>query len=312
MAVTGPRYDTPPTLDLGFKADLDYLVQVVNSNATAIAEKLLFNAVVEAGVTAPKVSIPPLVKMIESIIEPVLQKFEGGWSDHPSDSGGATMRGIILPTFTNNFDYLLISTAIPAVKTAAESLNRKYPGWKTDPSKSRQALYVVAGDAKVASIWIKKFFADKNCRYPIAVMTEDPFLGYFFMECCWGSGPGGYNNSGFDAIFREYGWNGSVSQFVPFIASLGNKTPELATKIVQRRLQFILDISAATKSNSIFRKGWLNRLINDPTNSNIALMVKINELFNLNSKGQFQLSRGELKHLKIKAEIYKTFSISVP
>lgn len=311
MAVTGPRYDTPPTLDPGFKADLDYFVQVATPNVGAIAEKLMANAIVESGVV-PRVSIAPLLKMIESIIEPVLQKFEGGWSDHPSDNGGATMRGIILTTFVSNFDYLFISSGIPAVKTAAQALNNKYPGWKQDASKSRQALYVVAGEAKIAALWIKKFFSDKNCRYPIAIMTEDPFLGYFFMECCWGTGPGVYQSNGFDEIVRGYGWDGSKSTFASFVTSLGNKTPELASKIIQRRLEFILEISAPGKSNSIFRKGWLNRLVNSPTNSNIALMVKINELFNLNSKGLFQLTPAELEHLKIKAEVYKTFSLVIP
>ena len=73
-----------------------------------------------------------------------------------------------------------------------------------------------------------------------------------------------------------------------------------------------MDISRPESKNSVFRKGWLNRLVNDQKYSNIATLVKINELFNLNSRGEYQLSQEELQHLKVKAEIYKTLSIQIP
>lgn len=34
-----------------------------------------------------------------SILIPFIQSWEGGWTDNPADSGGATMRGITLATF---------------------------------------------------------------------------------------------------------------------------------------------------------------------------------------------------------------------
>lgn len=33
------------------------------------------------------------------LLEPFIQKWEGGWSDHPADRGGKTMRGVTLATW---------------------------------------------------------------------------------------------------------------------------------------------------------------------------------------------------------------------
>lgn len=312
MAVTGPRYKTPPTLDPNFKRDLDILVSAVRANLQQLSERLFSKALASSGLNIPSVSVAPLVKLIENVIIPVIHKFEGGWSDHPSDNGGATMRGVILTTFVSTFDFLFISTDIAQVKAAAQNLNNKYPNWKQDPSKSRQALYVVAGDEVVSTMWIRKFFTDKNCRYPIAVMTEDPFLGYFFAECCWTSGPGAFKSNGLDPILTEYGWNGEASTLASFCRGLGSRTPELAIKLLERRIKFILDISAPGKSNAVFRKGWMNRLVYDPSNSVVALLVKINETFNLNTSGIYSLTSNESAFLANKAAIYKTLNIVIP
>ena len=118
----------------------------------------------------------------------------------------------------------------------------------------------------------------------------------------------GSKYANFDGVLKQYGWNGN--SFTKHICSLGDKTPEVAVKMFQARLQHILRISSSGK-NTKFRNGWLNRLIKNK-DSNLMMLVKFNELFNLNSKGHFQLTAKELEHLKRKGEIYKTLNIDIP
>jgi len=304
-------YTTPPTLSYGLQQELDSLAKLIARDYSTIAQNMFAAALQGAG-TAPKVSLPPLVQLVDRIITPTIHQWEGLYVDHPNDSGGATCRGVIVTTFTQTFDKIFISYGTQDVKNAVRSFNQRRPTWKSDLVLAKQVLYGLAKNEKVAGLWIVKFLCDPSCRYPIAVMAEDPFLGFFLAECCWGSGAGCYTTNGFDTVARQYGWNGSTSQWVSFIAGLGKRTPEFASKLVEKRLQFILNISKPESKNSVFRKGWLRRLVNDSKNSDISMMVKINELFNLNTEGAFNLSQAELAHLKVKAESYKSFSINVP
>lgn len=306
-------YTTPPTLNPNLKQDIDALASVVKANVTAISQRMVSRAISSAGIiSVPKINIPALVRLIENIIIPTTHHWEGTWGDHPNDSGGATMRGVILITLWSTFDDILINTGVPAVANAAINFNNRQPTWKTDKQIGKQVLYVLLSDKEIAGLWVYKFLSDRYCRFPLAIMTEDPFLGWFIAEGVWGSGAGLFSNGGFDQVARSFGWNGNIGQFPNWCISLGDRTPEFATKLITRRVQYILDISRPESKNSVFRKGWLNRLVNDQKYSNIATLVKINELFNLNSRGEYQLSQEELQHLKVKAEIYKTLSIQIP
>ena len=305
-------YKTPPTLDSNLKQDLDALVSVIVANVDDIIKAMTTKALSNAGVVTPIINLSAIIKLVDNIILPTVNKWEGSWIDHPSDSNGVAMRGVTLETFISTFDSVLIGTGIPSVQTAANNLNLKKAGWKNNKQVSKQVLYTLCSNERVAALWYYKFLSDENCRYPIAIMTQDPFLGFFLGDCCWGSGAGMYTPNGFDSVAQSYGWNGNVNQFADWCIKLGNKSPEVAVKFIQKRLSYLLDITKSGSSNESYRQGWLARLVNDPKDSQIAMMIRINELFCLNAKGSFQLSQNELQHLKGKAETYKTFSIEVP
>lgn len=306
-------YTTPPSLSPNLKQDIDTLTSIVKANVTAISQKLVDRAISSAGIiSVPTISTAPLVRLIENIVIPTTHYWEGTWGDHPNDSGGATMRGVILNTLWSTFDDVLINTGISKVANAAIDFNNRQPTWKIDKQIGKQVLYVLLSDQKVAGLWIYKFLSDKYSRFPLAIMTEDPFLGWFLSEGVWNSGAGVFTDGGFDNVARSFGWNGDLGQFPTWCIALGDRTPEFATKLITRRAQYILDISKPESKNAVFRNGWLGRLVNDQKYSNIATLVKINETFCLNSKGEYQLSPAELQHLKIKAEIYKTLSIQIP
>ena len=307
-------YTTPPSLNPTLKRDIDAMAAVFASNVDLIAQTLANGALKNSGITTPRVSIPKLIQLLNNVVIPVIQLWEGGWTDHPNDSGGATMRGVILKTFKETFDQLFINTNIPVVKAAAQSFNAKHPNWRQDDIVGKQILFELNSNARIAGLWIILFFSSKACRYPLAIMTEDPFLGFFLAECCWGTGPGVYGprRCNYDAVAKEYGWNGNPSSFALFCVNLGPRSAEFATKLVEKRVQWIMRISAPGSKNAVFRKGWLNRLINDSKNSNIATLIKINELFNLNSKNTYVFSGNESQHLKQKGQTYKGFTINIP
>lgn len=303
-------YTTPPSVDPGIKAAAESLRSVIVANYKSIAETMINGAFKRAGIT-PKLSAAALMQLTEKLIIPQIHGAEGGWSENPNDSGGPTMRGVILSTLKGGFNDVFINTGIPQVATAAKAFNAKYGSWKTDLSVGKQFLYILCSDGKVGALFIYYFMSNDSGRSPVAVMSEDPWLGYIFLEGVWGSGGGiyGAKRANLDAVAKEYGWKGSG--FVKFICGLGDKTPEIANKMFLARLNFILRISRPGLKNAVFRKGWLNRLINNK-DSNLMMLVKINELFNLNAKGHFQFTPQEKEHLKRKGEIYKTLSINIP
>lgn len=306
-------YKTPPTIDSVLEQDLSALTTTISKNVPTITQIMLSKALTTAGIITPKVSLVSLTELINRIIIPTIQNFEGGWNDHPNDVAGSTMRGVLMNNFVVNFDTIFINTYVDTVRDAAIAFNDKYPNWKTDPDFAKKVMYVVLSDSKVAGLWIHKFFASASNRYPIAVMTEDPFLGFLLADCCWTSGPTVYseNRADFNTLLKQYGWNGSESLWSSSIINAGDKTPEIAVKCLLNRFNQIMRISKPESKNGVFRKSWLDRLLNDK-NSNLMMMVKINEVFNLNEGGLFDLTAAELQHLGRKAAIYKTVDLEFP
>lgn len=306
-------YTTPPTLDPTLEQDLKSLANVIGSNAPAIAEKLLFKAVQESGVI-PMVSLPPLIQLVNTLIIPQIQTWEGGWGDHPNDSGGPTMRGVISLTLASLYDSIFIYTGIPTVVTAAKAFSAKYPTWKTDQELLKRVLYILCGDDRVGGLFFHYFLASKTNRYPIAVMTIDPWLGFFFTECVWGSGAYTYGSAStdIDGVAKKYGWTGGDQvKWISFIAGLGDKTAAFAVDSFVRRYEYIMAISVPENKNSVFRTGWLRRLIND-NGSDLMMLVKINEMFNQNTKGIYTFSASEQDYLARKAETYKSLNLTLP
>jgi hypothetical protein len=305
-------YSTPPALNPTTSASIISLRNTIVKNATEIKQRMVAKAIDRSGVT-PKINIQAVVQYIEGVIIPTIGKWEGGWSDHPNDSGGPTMRGVILTTLVSTFDDLFVNSGVSEVTSAANKWNNQYPNWSKGPAKQnalgKQLLYELCGSTEVASLFMYKFLCSKSNRYPVAIMTEDPYLGYFLMDMAWGSGPGFFTSNGIDTLAKEYGWNGE--NFAKFCVNLGDKTPEFAIRCLQKRVDFILKISQPGSKNSVFRKGWMNRTVNNK-NSQLAMLVITNEIFNLNTKGLFNFTVGETAHLQRKAQIYKQLEITLP
>jgi len=302
-------YRTPPTLSSNVIQTVNSFKAVVLANYDNLTTRMITGALSAAGITTPKIPANQLTKLITGTIVPITHHWEGGWSDHPNDSGGATMRGVILTTFRETFNKIFKNRGIQQLDNAVASIDQNLAGWRSNNQIGKQFLYQLLSDQKIATLWVLYFFCSSSNRYPIAIASEDPYLGFLLYDLCWGSGPGMYKSNGIDRLATEYGWTGN--NFAQFITSLGDKTPEFATKVLQKRMSFILKISEPGSKNSVFRKGWLNRLINAP-NSQLDSLVIINENFNQNAKGLYTFNQQEKNHLTRKSAIYKTIKLDFP
>lgn len=306
-------YLTPPSVNPQLKAIVESLKATIVANYSNLVTNAVSKAFKRTSIT-PKISEASLIQLIEKLIIPTTHGHEGGWTDNPKDSGGATMRGVILSTFRGAFSEMFIESGIPAVVTAAKAFNTTYGAWKTDNSIGKQVLYTLCGDKKVAALWIYYFLcngtSNSGNRTPIVVMSEDPWLGFILLEGLWASGPAFYDtdHAKIDDLAQQNGWNGN--NFTKYLCSLGDKSCEFATKVFKARVTYQWNNSKPGRPNSWAREGWMNRLIRDK-DSNLMMLVIINELFNLNTKGYFQFTQQEQEHLLRKSEIYKTFSIEL-
>lgn len=316
---------TPPLVEAGFQKQLKDLANAIDSNYEKIVNMYVTNALKGAGVT-PKIRINTLKALAQNFLVPQVQKFEGGWGEHPNDSGGPTMRGVISSTFQGGYKSLFIdapkAAGLPTISAMAEKIMDKYPGVAKGDRKSAEvkgALYTLLTSEKVASLFIWKFLCQESTGYPIVVMGEDAWLGYIQFEMAWGGGPGSvFGDSGkayYDGVAKKSfgrkgmgtpGWTKWLSQ------TLGeDKIPEFAIACFSSQIGFFDRISRPGNKNNVFRKGWFNRLLNNPTSA-LKMCIIINEVFNKNSTGMFQFDENEKKFLLKKAKIYESLQISYP
>lgn len=306
-------YTQPPATSPAITDEIQKMISVFADNVVPISERQMAIGLAAGGIREPKIGIPSLIQLTNNIILPAVQYWEGTWADHPTDTTGATMKGITLNALGGLFNSIFINTDIPAVKTIATAWNTKHPNWRAEPQLGKQLLYAVGSNDRVAGLYFFGYMTSISTRSPVAIMTEDPFLGYFFAALCWGTGSNVYTDqyANIDSLAVGYGWNKEASHWMSAINALGDRTVELATKSILARYNHIMKISRPDMKSGEFRAQWINRLLND-NKSDLMLMITINEKFNLNSAGEYQFTPAELEHLNRKAEIYKKVTIEIP
>jgi hypothetical protein len=309
-------YKVPPQVSPQIKQATDILRNTIVANYNNIARAMIASAFKATGIK-PKIGPDALIQLTEKYVIPVMQKAEGGWVDDPRDRGGPTMRGVILKTLRGTFDDLFINSNVTQVKQLAQTFNGLF-NWKKDDAIGKQFLYTLCSESKIGALFIYKYMTTADARYPAVVMSEDPWLGFFFLESVWMTGSKVYKpfapkvgGADFDGVLKSYGWNGNNSSFVKYIHSLGDKTAEVAGKVLLARYNHFIKLSQPGMKDAVHRKGWLNRLLYD-NNSNLKMIVNLNEMFNLNSKGYFKFTQQEQEHLKRKGSVYKTFKVEIP
>jgi hypothetical protein len=318
-------YETPPALDPTLDTKLKALAQQMVVDAEAIALKAHQNCLKAAGVTAPKIQTINWIRWINSNLVPVMQKFEGNWSDDPRDKGGPTCRGITLTNFQGAFTKLIVNSGTKSGQMAA-ALIKEYPSWSAGNNPvGKQFLYTLHQPPINGGLHYHWVSSTLESMYASAVATEDPYLAHLIVEGVWGSGTGGLFAKGYGNMWaswakvyiptlRGYGYSESNAKaFAQGIIALGDKTPEAAMTFLAGRCNHILRISAPGRTNHVYRNGWLNRLFKDRNGtSNLSYMVITTENFLLNAKGMCTFSPAEKAHCDRKAAIYKQVSVSLP
>lgn len=162
------------------------------------------------------------------LLVPIIEKWEGGWSDDPTDKGGATMRGITLYTYR------------------AYCKNNRLPAPTKDDLKN---ISQDKWDAIFKNMFWDKWKADRIENQSVANILVDWF---------WNSGIYGIKIPQRLLGLKEDGIVG------PITLNLINMLPskELFTDIKAERIKFVENIVKNNPYQGRFLNGWKNR-IND-------------------------------------------------
>lgn len=161
------------------------------------------------------------------LLAPLIFKWEGGWSDHPSDKGGKTNMGITLATwkscgYDKNGDFVVDEKDLKlATKEDVVNILRKYywNRWQADLINNQSVANLLVG-------WV------------------------------WGSGIHGIKIPQRILGVVVDGLVGAKT--IAAVNSANQK--ELFQKLWNAKKKFFEDICVANPSQKVFLKGWLNRL----------------------------------------------------
>lgn len=312
-------WKTPPVIPSSINNQANNFMAIVKSNLQGIKDALISKAMNQSGVDKPFLGATAVGRIVDKLIIAPTHGAEGGWCDHPNDTGGPTMRGIILLTFRGSFDKIFIDTGIPSVVNAAKAF--KATGWATGAKGSagwelgKAALFRVCGDADIASLWIFAFAASKTNRYPAAIMASEPYLGYLMHQGAWASGGGYFTMYGYDKKFAAIGYDGKKSiasvtrSAINFDGTnlITDQAFPVALQALNSHGEWIL--TQQNTKNSVFVKGWLNRLVYSPSISWTHNIVGFTNAFEQNLIGTNEL---ENKYLLAKAKMYKQMTLNFP
>ena len=316
------EWKTPPAINASINSGATNFISVVKRNIKNLKTAMVNKSIAATKVKSPYLGGTAVSNIIDKLIVGPTHGAEGGWSDHPNDSGGPTMRGVILITFRDSFDQIFINTGVPEVVSAARSF--KNLGWMTGKKGSpgwelgKQVLFRVCGDADIASLFVFAFAVSGVNKYPSAVMSSEPYLGYLMHQGAWASGGGYFSMYKYNKAFATVGYTGNKGASEVAVVTKAavsfdgrNLTVDRAFPValaaLGRHATWILG-QQGTK-NGVFVKGWLNRLVFNPSISwthNLAGFVQAFE------SGQIATNATEQAFLTAKAKLYRQTILNFP
>lgn len=153
---------------------------------------------------------------------PKLLQLEGGYSDHPSDAGGVTMKGVTLATYR---------AYCGQEKTAKDLINMSYGTWQNI---------------------MKDMYWDK-CRADEIVNQS---VAEILVDWCVNSGLVGLRKVQEMVGAKPDGIAGPIT-----LSKINSSNSmELFDRIWNARKQFYVNIVKRNPSQKVFMNGWMNRL----------------------------------------------------
>ena len=155
-------------------------------------------------------------------IIPFIKKWEGGYSNHPSDTGGCTMMGITIKTFQSYYG---------EDKTCSDLKRITEEQWL-------------------------RIFRNGYWNKIKGDLIENQSIAHLCVDMAWGSGP----KTTIKKIQRCLGLNDDGIIGPKTLAALNAKDKKgTFEKLWKMRYEWFHDI-AKKGNNKVFLKGWLNRL----------------------------------------------------
>lgn len=159
---------------------------------------------------------------------PFILKWEGGWSNHPNDQGGETMKGVTIATY------------------------REYCRQKKRPEPTGNDLRSITQEE-----WEEIFKTMYWDRWK-ADQIRSQAVAEILVDWVWASGVHGVRVPQRLLSVSPDGIVGPVT-----LAAINGADPRgLFSRIKEERIRFVEDIVKNKPSQSVFLKGWKNR-IND-------------------------------------------------
>lgn len=174
------------------------------------------------------------------LVMPLIIKWEGGYSNHPNDKGGCTMKGVTIGTF------------------------RKFYGAEKNCSDLKQIT-----DEQWLNIFETGFWNVCN-----GDEIANQSIANIIVDWAWNSGP----QTAIKKVQQilEVEKDGKMGPIT--ISKLNNyNQKELFKKIYLARTNFYINICKKNESQKVFLKGWMNRLADYKFSENPKVEITVEE-----------------------------------
>ncbi len=214
---------------------------------------------------------------------------------------------LIYTTNTDSLDKIIIQAKV--IKTT----------YLKNIASTTLAIHALLADTDVAELFYYYSLTRKDYSYPIAMMAADPYLGFLAADFTWTQGTDGMTaiNEATDSLNIL----GDASLARVIVASNNSmattptqpsKLPAVSREAIAQQLTKInKDYPASDTGKALYRQTYLDRFINNPTESTLSYMVIITEKFNKNTLNDYVFTEKEKLLLGNLVVGYENFKITV-
>jgi len=180
-------------------------------------------------------------------------------------------------------------------------------------------MHALLADIEVAELFYYYNLTREAYNYPIAIMAADPYLGFLAADFAWTHGTDGKTviDQATSTTLSSNPTTNSIARIIAASNALvtptqGSKLPSVSREaIVQQIAKLNTDFPASNTANQLYRQTYLDRLINNPTESTLSYMIVITEKFNKNTLADYVFTEAEKILLGNLAVGYQKFTLTV-
>lgn len=212
--------------------------------------------------------------------------------------------------------------------TNADSLNQIIiqanaikTNYLTNIDNTKLAIHALLADTEVAELFYYYSLTREAYSYPIAMMAADPYLGFLAADFTWTQGTDGMIAIN-KATMLIPGDPLLITSLARVKAASNNSMATTPTQvsnlpavsreaIAQQLAKINIDYPANNTDKALYRQTYLDKLINNPTESTLSYMVIITEKFNKNTLNDYVFTEKEKLLLGNLVVGYEKFTLTV-